>query len=75
MKSQRSRRNRGRFRKARACGGKVAYDQASAGAAAWARTRRLGVRFNAYRCLFCALPSGAQAWHIGHAAALRRRLG
>jgi len=75
VKSSKSRRNRGRQRRARACGTKSAYTNSAAIAAARALTKKLGVRFNAYKCPFCHLPSGACAWHVGHAMRLSRRLG
>ena len=53
-------------------------DGVSAGAAinaAMAMSRRAGVKYRAYKCPFCYLPSGACAWHVGHAVSLKRRLG
>jgi cytochrome c5 len=74
MATSKSRRGRGKKRRARACGSKVAYAKEAAIAAAVALTKKAGVRFNAYKCPFCHLPSGACAWHVGHRATLRRRL-
>jgi hypothetical protein len=73
--SGKSKRNRGKGRRSRACGAKIAYAQEAAVRAAMAMSKRAGVKYRAYRCQFCYLPSGACAWHIGHALSLRRRLG
>ena len=73
MPAGKSKRNRGKGR--RACGSKVAYAQEVAIQAAKAMTRRAGVKYRAYKCQFCYLPSGACAWHVGHAVSLKRRLG
>lgn len=75
MDTAKSRRKRGKRLRKRACGTKIAYTQPVAIAAARALTKKSGMRFNAYRCAFCYLPSGACGWHIGHTASLGRRLG
>lgn len=74
MSPGRSRRKRGKFRRARACGNKRVYGQGEAVAAARALTKRCGVKYSAYQCRFCYLPGGARSWHVGHAVSLRRRL-
>jgi hypothetical protein len=74
MGTSKSRRGRGKKRRARACGSKVAYAKDVAIAKAVAMTKKRGVSFNAYKCPFCHLPSGACAWHVGHRATLRHRL-
>lgn len=75
MKSFKSRRKRGKRRRARACGSKKAYAQAVAIDTARALTKKAGVRYHAYKCNFCYLPSGECTWHVGHATGLVRRLG
>ncbi len=75
MPSGKSKRNRGRGRRSRACGSKIAYAKVAAVRAAMSMTRRAGAPYRAYKCQFCYLPSGACAWHIGHAVSLKRRLG
>jgi len=74
MGSGKSRRRRGKRRRARACGTKKAYSRPDAVGAAITLTKKTGVGYNAYKCPFCYLASGAAAWHVGHAASLRRRL-
>ncbi len=74
MPAGKSKRNRGKGRRTRACGSKVAYAQEAAIQAAMAMTRRAGVKYRAYKCQFY-LPSGTCAWHVGHAVSLKRRLG
>ena len=75
MSQGKSRRNRGKRRRARACGDKTAYSEDAARRAAIVMTKQRGVLFHAYKCPFCHLASGACGWHIGHAQRLSRRLG
>lgn len=74
MASGKSRRKRGKSRRTRACGGKKPYSRTDAVGVAISLTSKTGSRFNAYRCPFCYLPSGATAWHVGHSTPLQRRL-
>lgn len=74
MGSGKSRRRRGKRRRSRACGSKKAYSRTDAVGTAITLTKKTGTRYNAYKCLFCYLPTGASAWHVGHAAPLDRRL-
>lgn len=75
MGQGKSRKNRGKRRRARDCGDKKPYTEAAARGAAVAMTARSGARFHAYKCPFCYLASGACAWHVGHVHRLARRLG
>jgi len=74
MGSGKSRRKRGKYRRSRACGTKKAYTQPDAVGVAITLTKKTGTRYNAYKCPFCYLASGAVAWHVGHASSLSRRL-
>jgi len=74
MGSGKSRRKRGKYRRARGCSNKKAYTRTDAVGTAIALSKKTGGRFNAYKCAFCYLPSGAVAWHVGHGTSLSRRL-
>ena len=74
MASGRSRRKRGKYRRSRGCGNKKAYTRTEAVGIAITMSKKTGGRFNAYRCAFCYLPSGAVAWHVGHGTPLSHRL-
>lgn len=63
MKGGKTRRRRPSQRSS--CDGKVAHDERRAKSMA-AYMRSQGKLMHAYRCLFCHLPSGTRAWHVGH---------